>query len=90
MKLCQNLSTDLAEVVESFFSIYSPGGHFVQRSGTIRALLVLFLALPAILFNGTEQLEQFRRELPKEPSCEIMSKSVNRLSRSCLKLFFYL
>ena len=31
----------------------------------------LFLALAAILFNGTEQFEQFW--LPKEPSCEIIS-----------------
>ena len=33
-------------------------------------------------------LSNFNRELPKEPSCEIISKSVNRFSRrSRLKLF---
>ena len=33
-------------------------------------------------------LSNFKRELPKEPSCEIISKSVHRFSRrSCLKLF---
>ena len=36
MKLLQNLSTDLPEeVVKSLFSIYSPGGHFVPRSGIV-------------------------------------------------------
>ena len=36
MKLFPNLSTDLAEeVVKKLFSIYSPGGHFVQRSGIL-------------------------------------------------------
>ena len=36
VKLFQNLCTDLAEeVVKSFFSIHSPGGHFVQPSQTI-------------------------------------------------------
>ena len=25
---------------EDFFSIYSPGGHFVQQSGTVLAILV--------------------------------------------------
>ena len=34
-------------------------------------------------------LSNFGRELPKEPSCEIISKSVNPFSRrSRLKLFF--
>ena len=32
-------------------------------------------------------LSNFGRELPKESSCETISKSVNRFSRSGLKLF---
>ena len=32
-------------------------------------------------------LSNFSTELPKEPSCEIISKSVHRFSRSRLKLF---
>ena len=32
----------------------------------------------------------FVRELHTEPSCEIISKSVHRFSRSCLKFFLYL
>ena len=32
-------------------------------------------------------LSNFSRELPKEPSREIISKSVHRFSISCLKLF---
>ena len=39
MKLFQNLSTGLAEEVV-FICIYSPGGHFVQQSGTVLAILV--------------------------------------------------
>ena len=36
VKSFQNLSTGLAEkLFKAFFSIYSPGGHFVQRSGTV-------------------------------------------------------
>ena len=69
------------------FSIYSPGGNFVQRTRTVSAILVwvtpetslynyfkidplvkeekslkvfLFLALAAILLNGSERFEQFR------------------------------
>ena len=36
----------------------------------------LFLALVAILCNGAEQFEQFWYRSPKEPSCEIILKSV--------------
>ena len=40
MKLFQNLSMDLAEeVFKKLISIYSPGGHFVQCSGIVSALL---------------------------------------------------
>ena len=49
--------------------------------------LFLFIALAAIFFNRAKQFEQLSRELPKEPSCEIISKSVHRFSRSRLKLF---
>ena len=36
VKLFQNLSTGLAEeVVKSIFLFFSPGGHFVQRSGIL-------------------------------------------------------
>ena len=36
-------------------------------------------------------LSNFSRELPKEPSCEIISKSMHRLSRrSRLKVFLFL
>ena len=36
VKLFQNLFTDLAEeVLKKHISIYSPGGHFVQRSGIL-------------------------------------------------------
>ena len=34
-----------------------------------------------------DSLSNFSRELPKEASCEIISKSVHRFSRSRLKLF---
>ena len=48
----------------------------------------LFIALTAILFNGAEPLSNFGRGLAKEHFCEIISKSVLRLSRKrCLKLF---
>ena len=40
----------------------------------------IFLALAAILFSGAEQFEQISRELPKEPSCEIISKSATDLA----------
>ena len=41
VKLFQNLFIDLAEeVVKSFLSIYSPGGHFVLRSRIVLAILV--------------------------------------------------
>ena len=33
-------------------------------------------------------LSFFGRGLPKEASCEIISRSVHRFSRSCLKVFF--
>ena len=58
--------------------------HWLRRRSHLKVFL--FLALAAILFNGAEQFE-FSRELPKEPSCEIISKSVHRFSRSQLKLF---
>ena len=32
-------------------------------------------------------LSNFGTKLPKDPSCEIISKSVHRFSRSCLKAF---
>ena len=32
-------------------------------------------------------LSNFSSELPKEPFCEIISKSVHLFCRSCLKLF---
>ena len=42
------------------------------------------LALAAILFNGADGLSTLVRQSPKEPSCEIISKSVHRFSRrSC-------
>ena len=34
-EIISNLSTDLAEVGKKHISIYSPGGHFVQRSGIL-------------------------------------------------------
>ena len=46
----------------------------------------IFIALAAILFNGAERLSNFGRQSPKEHSCEIISKSIHRFSRSsCLK-----
>ena len=45
------------------FSIYSPGGHFVQIHLLIQEKksfkVFLFLALAAILFDRVEQFEQF-------------------------------
>ena len=37
--IIKNEATSLGDVVQ-FFSIFSFGGHFVQRSGTILAILV--------------------------------------------------
>ena len=45
--------------------------HLLRRRSHLKVFL--FLALAAILFNGTERFEQFW--LPKEPSCDIISKS---------------
>ena len=51
----------------------------------------LFLDLVAILFNGANSLSNFSRELPKEASCEIISKSVHQFSRrSRLKHFLFI
>ena len=52
--------------------------HWLRRRSHLKVFL--FLALAAILFNGAEQFEQFSRELLKEPSCEIISKSATDLA----------
>ena len=57
--------------------------------------VILFSALADILFNEGgwfewNDLSNFLRGLPKEHSCEIIIKSVYRLSRSCLKLFLFI
>ena len=56
--------------------------HWLRRRSHLKVFL--FLALAAILFNGAEQFEQFSRELPKESSCEIISKSAPDLAEEVL------
>ena len=52
--------------------------HWLRRRSHFKVFL--FFALAAILFDGAEQLSNFSRELPKEPSCEIISKSATNLA----------
>ena len=71
------------------FSIYSPGGHFVQRSGTV-CLKLLSIYSPGGHFvqrSGTVWTNLCRQS-HKEHSCIIISKFMNWLRRSShLKVF---
>ena len=57
--------------------------HWLRRRNHLKIFLIL--ALAAILFNV---LSNFSRELAKEPSCEIISKSAIDLAEEVAKSSF--
>ena len=60
--------------------------HWLRRRSRLKVFL--FLALAAILFNGSERFEQFGRGSPKEHSCEIIQNLSIDLAEEVAKSIF--